>query len=153
MLPSDNPTDRQPPMTSQASTQPASPDATASASAGAAVFDAQALDRLRELDPTGQNRLIDRVFGAFDASLLRLVPQFEAARAAADWQAVRQVAHTLKSSSASIGALALSQLCAEVESRVRQSQLDALAQPLDALAAEIARVQRALRALTRGADR
>ena len=117
------------------------------------VLDAQALERLRELDPTGQNKLLERVFKAFEASIARLMPQLDAAGAGEDWQTVRQVAHTLKSSSASIGALALSQLCAEVESRVRQSQLDALAQPLDALAAEIARVQRALRALTRGADR
>lgn len=128
--------------------QPGLPDA--DALAAAAVLDAQALDRLRELDPTGQNRLIERVFSAFEASLARLVPQLDAARADSDWQAVRQVAHTLKSSSASIGALALSRLCADVESRVRQSQLDGLPARLDALAAEVGRVQRALRVLQGG---
>lgn len=128
--------------------QPGLPDA--DALAAAAVLDAQALDRLRELDPTGQNRLIERVFSAFEASLARLVPQLDAARAGSDWQAVRQVAHTLKSSSASIGALALSRLCADVESRVRQSQLDGLPARLDALAAEVGRVQRALRLLQGG---
>ncbi|HSN31462.1 MAG TPA: Hpt domain-containing protein [Ideonella sp.] len=128
--------------------QPGLPDA--DALAAAAVLDAQALDRLRELDPTGQNRLIERVFSAFEASLARLVPQLDAARADSDWQAVRQVAHTLKSSSASIGALALSRLCADVESRVRQSELDGLPARLDALAAEVGRVQRALRVLQGG---
>jgi HPt (histidine-containing phosphotransfer) domain-containing protein len=110
-----------------------------------AVLDAQALERLRELDPTGQNRLLDRVFGAFEASLARLVPQLDAARGAADWQVVRHVAHTLKSSSASIGALELSRLCAEVETLVRQAEVQGIGERLDAMSAEVARVRDALR--------
>ena len=38
--------------------------------------------------------------------------------------AVRQVVHTLKSSSASIGALRLSRLCAEIETAIRQDAMD-----------------------------
>jgi HPt (histidine-containing phosphotransfer) domain-containing protein len=108
------------------------------------VLDAQALERLRELDPTGQNRLLDRVFAAFEASLARLMPQLDAARGAGDWQAVRHVAHTLKSSSASIGALELSRLCAEVETLVRQAEVEGVGERIDAMSAEVARVRRAL---------
>ena len=39
------------------------------------VLDAEALQRLSELDPTGANRLLERVFQAFEASALRLLPQ------------------------------------------------------------------------------
>jgi HPt (histidine-containing phosphotransfer) domain-containing protein len=140
-------------MMSRVSTTPAAESAVDPTGAGAAlppagaVLDAQALERLRELDPTGQNKLLDRVFKAFEQSIERLMPQLEAARTAADWQAVRHVAHTLKSSSASIGAIKLSQLCADTESMVRQSQLDGLPQRLDALRAEVACVLAALRSL------
>ena len=75
------------------------------------------------------------------------MPQLDAARAGADWQAVRHVAHTLKSSSASIGAIKLSQICADIETMVRQSQVQGLSERLDAMGAEVARVLAALRAL------
>jgi HPt (histidine-containing phosphotransfer) domain-containing protein len=131
-------------------------DPTAAGSAGATlasaagVLDAQALERLRELDPTGQNKLLERVFKAFEQSIGRLMPQLDAARADADWQAVRHVAHTLKSSSASIGAVKLSQLCADIETMVRQSQVEGLSERLDAMGAEVARVLAALRGLQGG---
>jgi HPt (histidine-containing phosphotransfer) domain-containing protein len=82
-------------------------------------LDAEALGRLMALDPAGENRLLERVLNAFQGSAVRLVPQLEAGRAGADWNAVRLVAHTLKSSSASIGALGLSALCAQVETAIR----------------------------------
>ena len=82
-------------------------------------LDAEALERLTALDPSGENRLLERVLNAFQGSAARLVPQLEVGRAGADWNAVRLVAHTLKSSSASIGALALSALCAQVETAIR----------------------------------
>ena len=115
------------------------------------MLEAQALERLRELDPTGQNKLLERVFRAFEQSIGRLMPQLDAARAGADWQAVRHVAHTLKSSSASIGAIKLSQLCADIETMVRQSQVEDLPARLDAMGDEVARVLAALHALQGGA--
>ena len=111
------------------------------------VLDAQALERLRELDPTGQNKLLERVFKAIEASIARLMPQLDAAGAGEDWQTVRQVAHTLKSSSASIGAIKLSGLCADIESMVRQAQVQGLHERLDAMRAEVANVLAALRGL------
>lgn len=88
-------------------------------------LDAEALGRLTALDPTGESRLLERVLNAFQGSAARLLPQLEAGRAGADWNAVRRVAHTLKSSSASIGALALSALCAQVETAIRTNATDA----------------------------
>jgi HPt (histidine-containing phosphotransfer) domain-containing protein len=86
----------------------------------APVLDPAALARLTELDPTGANRLLERVLQAFQTSVARLRPQAETARQSGDRPALRLVAHTLKSSSASIGALRLSQLCAQIESLIRQ---------------------------------
>ena len=86
----------------------------------ARVLDTEALERLRALDPSGANGLLDRVLATFRGSLLRLIPQMRDGRHVGDASAVRHVAHTLKSSSASVGALRLSQLCAEVEQALRQ---------------------------------
>lgn len=132
-------------------TTPDSPLPTGSAGTGGtavrAVLDAQALDRLRELDPKGENHLIERVLQAFETSVARLGPQLEASRLSGDRAGIRHVAHTLKSSSASIGALALSQHCAVVEAMIRQESPDDLDGPLAALSAELDAVLQALRSL------
>lgn len=111
------------------------------------VLDEVSLQRLHELDPQGSNRVVERVLRAFEASLLRLLPQSMQALRDGDHDAVRHVVHTLKSSSASVGALALSRRCAEIESRVRAQQRDGLAEPLRELQAEGQRVLAAVRAL------
>jgi HPt (histidine-containing phosphotransfer) domain-containing protein len=109
-----------------------------------AQLDAQALARLRELDPKGENQLVDRVLRAFETSVARLLPQLEAARSSGDRAGIRHVAHTLKSSSASIGALALSQHCATVEALIRENSSDDLQAPLTALVAELDAVRQTI---------
>lgn len=121
--------------------------AAADEGSGAAVLDAEALRRLGELDPTGANRLLVRVFEAFGASVVRLLPQLHAAHKAADHAGVRHVAHTLKSSSASIGAIKLSQLCAEIEGMIRVENLEGLAARIDRMDHETAVVLQALKQL------
>jgi HPt (histidine-containing phosphotransfer) domain-containing protein len=113
----------------------------------AAVLDPVALQRLHELDPQGTNRVVERVLHAFDASLARLLPQSQQALQQGDHEAVRHVVHTLKSSSASVGALALSQCCSEIENRLRLQQFDGLGALVAGMAAEGGRVRVALRGL------
>jgi HPt (histidine-containing phosphotransfer) domain-containing protein len=100
-------------------------------SASPPVLDEEALQRLRELDPSGHNHLLERVLRAFESSMLRLAPQLREARERGDMQAIRHVVHTLKSSSASVGALRLSRLCAEIEALVRQEAREGLPALLD----------------------
>jgi HPt (histidine-containing phosphotransfer) domain-containing protein len=109
------------------------------------VLDEEALRRLSELDPTGANHLLERVFQAFEASALRLLPQMHEALRAADYQGVRHVVHTLKSSSASIGAVKLAQLCAEIENMIRLETVDGLAEPIGRMDREANAVLQALR--------
>ena len=111
------------------------------------VLDPDALARLEELDPTGANHLLARVLKAYQSSAARLMPQLEAARAAGDDATVRLVAHTLKSSSASIGAMALSARCAQVESLLREGTTDGLADAIDAMRAAVAEALQAIAAL------
>ena len=111
------------------------------------VLDAEALGRLSELDPSGKNRLLERVVDAFAKSTARLLPQLDAALAAGDLAGVRHVAHTLKSSSASIGALELSALCAEVEAMIHADRMSGLDARVARLHALIASASEALAAL------
>ena len=113
--------------------------------ARATTLDADALQRLRDLDPKGENRLLERVLGSFETSAIRLSKQLDEARRVDDMDGVRMVAHTLKSSSASIGALALSRLCAEIETQVRTGALSGLDDRLDAVDLELGAVLQAVR--------
>ena len=110
-------------------------------------LDPAALAKLSELDPGGANQLVRRVLSAFCASAARLMPQFEAARAGPDLAALRYVSHTLKSSSASIGALALAQTCSEVENLIRSADTRQLAPLLDTLSVQMADVLREIDAM------
>jgi len=109
-----------------------------------AVLDADALARLRDLDPTGKTHLVERVLKAFESSSTRLALQFKQARERGDTQGIRHVVHTLKSSSASIGALALARICAEIETSIRTDALADLSPRLDAMDRELAAVLQAV---------
>jgi HPt (histidine-containing phosphotransfer) domain-containing protein len=104
---------------------------------------------LRELDPAGKNQLLARVVTAFSKSLERLLPDLSQARGQqpADLDGIRRVFHTLKSSSASLGALALSRRCAELEADARDGKLAASDARLDDLLQDIEQVRVALNAL------
>jgi HPt (histidine-containing phosphotransfer) domain-containing protein len=110
-------------------------------------LDAHALAQLHQLDPQGTNRLVPRVLTTYRDSLARLRGQIAAARAADDPASARLAAHTLKSSSASVGALQLSALCAQAEHAVRDGQIPLLAAVLDALDREASRVDAAVQQL------
>jgi HPt (histidine-containing phosphotransfer) domain-containing protein len=99
-------------------------------------LDAQALARLRELDPEGRLGVMSRVLAAFEKSVQRMVTQLEAQQGAADAQLVANLAHTLKSSSASVGALSLSRACADVESKIRKGDTSAMHLDIPRLIAE-----------------
>ncbi|MBV8379619.1 MAG: Hpt domain-containing protein [Paucibacter sp.] len=111
----------------------------------AAALDADALARLRELDPESRSGLLVRVVNAYLASLDRLVPELDQARGAnADAEVIRHVAHTLKSSSASVGALQVSRRCAEIETLARERQLERIEPLIDQLLDELAQARLAL---------
>ncbi|MGY0195453.1 response regulator [Leptothrix sp. BB-4] len=119
--------------------------AVADAAGPAPTLDPQALMRLRELDPGGQNRLVERVLKAFDQSIGRMLTQLAEGQAARDIVQVRQVLHTLKSSSHSVGALTLAQMCVDCELQLRQgADIGQLGNRLNQLQLEMLRVQQGL---------
>lgn len=114
-------------------------------------LDPQALDRLRELDPDGRHGVVHRVLTAFEGSLARMCTVLEAQAAAtvADAGVVSGIAHTLKSSSASVGAPELARACAEVEKHLRLDPGRELAPDIQRLLVESAAALLAVRAMLR----
>jgi histidine phosphotransfer protein HptB len=113
------------------------------------LLDPEAIRRLRELDPSGGNKLLERVVAAFSSSLDRLLVDLARAREGdpIDLAAVRHVSHTLKSSSASLGATALAARCADIETLAREGRVEGLCEQLDAMLQDIQQVRAALAAL------
>lgn len=128
-------------MIDQASVQPVAMSVTPSA----ALLDPAALARLSELDPDGRGGLVKRVLQTYAESLQRLLAELRQARADRRSDVLGRVAHTLKSSSASIGASGFVAMCARVEAAVRAADGSDLSPMLDELEAESLRVERAVR--------
>jgi len=83
------------------------------------VLDGAMLANLRELDPDGRHGVVNRVLAAYETMLSRLLAQLRTEAAATDPMVVAGIVHTLKSSSASVGARILSASCADIERRLR----------------------------------
>src|SRR5471030_2595076 len=109
------------------------------------VLDAACMAELRSLDPDGKAQLVKRVLATYQASLAKLVEQLRVARADGAWDQVSRVAHTLKSSSASIGALALSAQCADIERLLRAGDSAAATPFLERFGLEVSQVEIAVR--------
>jgi HPt (histidine-containing phosphotransfer) domain-containing protein len=112
-------------------------------------LDAGALDKLRALDPDGRQQVLQRVLQTYYSSAQRLLEELAQARAQADWPTAEHVVHTLKSSSAYIGALDFSSRCGALEQRLRAGDHAGMAAELASLGDDGARVLAAVQAMLR----
>ncbi|HVY07787.1 MAG TPA: response regulator [Burkholderiales bacterium] len=91
------------------------------------IIDRKAIDAIRMLG--GGNDLLRKVLDAYLGNSPKLVEEFAKGLADGNPEQAHRAVHTLKSSSANVGALQLSELCRQVESLVRAGNLaDAKAQ-------------------------
>ena len=125
-----------------AATPPVAP-----AEPNSAVLDARIIERITALQRDGKPDLLAHLIGLYLASVPRLVSEIEFGLTAGDAALVRRAVHTLKSSSANLGASALAKVCGELEVQARDGELSALAARVDVLHFEIDGVLAALRAL------
>jgi len=108
------------------------------------------------IDPTALDALLDATGGdsAFLAEMIDayledaadLFGAIEGALAGGQPEEWRRAAHSLKSNSATFGAVPLSEMCREIEERGEAGEIDGLSSLLDAARAEYARVRSVLRA-------
>lgn len=91
---------------------------------GRTVIDMKVLDNYRDLDPSGGLNLTREIMQIYLNSSMETVAQMEEAIAMGDTEALRRGAHSLKSSSANVGATTLSSLFKEVEALAKAARLD-----------------------------
>ena len=88
------------------------------------ILDKAALDGIRALQMEGAPDVLDSVISLYLDDAPKLMERLKHAVAANDAPEVERAAHTLKSSSASLGALKVSELCKQLEASARQHVLE-----------------------------
>jgi HPt (histidine-containing phosphotransfer) domain-containing protein len=104
------------------------------------VLDLEVLGELRTI--LGSE--VDRLIGVFLESTPQLIARLEAAALEPDFEALSEAAHSLKSSSANLGAMALSAAAKQVELGARTRVLDRPAVAVALVAREFERAREAL---------
>ncbi|MFT4823513.1 MAG: HPt (histidine-containing phosphotransfer) domain-containing protein [Halioglobus sp.] len=107
-------------------------------------LDKDALDQLRQLEESGQPSFLNQVIDAYlEVSPAILAALLEGVRGS-DASAIEHSAHTLKSSSATLGAISFSKLCLRLEIIGRSEVLDEASDLIRAVQSEFSRVCEAL---------
>jgi HPt (histidine-containing phosphotransfer) domain-containing protein len=107
------------------------------------VLDQATLDSL--LESVGDDvEFLAELIDTYVADAPEQLEALHAALAAGDAAELVRPAHTLKSASASLGALGLAERCRLLEASAKTGSLDGAAQAVDGIAAEVQRVMNAL---------
>ncbi len=110
-------------------------------------LDEDALEKLRELDPDGTEKLLESIIHSFFSSVPSELELMHAALLQQDGPTLRMKAHSMKSSSAYLGAMRMRDLCRELEGLGQKSRFAGAISILSDLQVEYARVEPALRKL------
>lgn len=101
-----------------------------------ATIDAQVIQSLRELGGEDDPGLLKELIEMFLQDAPKRIGEIQTALAENDIKLLERAAHTLKSSSANLGAMGLSRICREIEEHARKRESAAI----PALYAESTRV-------------
>lgn len=82
-------------------------------------LDTQALQAINALQRPGKPNLLERVLGLFNSESPKSMAQIADGLASGDLEMIRFGSHSLKSSSANVGAVLLSQRCKDIEAAAR----------------------------------
>jgi two-component system, sensor histidine kinase and response regulator len=110
----------------------------------AAIIDRSALDAIRTIDPVMGYELVGEILAVYFEASPKLIQQMQEGLEAGDAAKVKMAAHTLKSSSAALGAMALADLCKEAEVVARAGRLDSMTHMFGQIRQMYDLVQRAL---------
>jgi signal transduction histidine kinase/DNA-binding response OmpR family regulator len=113
-----------------------------------APIEREVLDSIRRLDQGRQADLVERVVALYLEHSRELKERLCAASRMADAETLRETAHALKSSSANVGAMVLSELCMRLEAMGRHGDLSGVQSVTDQLVTEYQRVVEALEMTT-----
>ena len=88
-------------------------------------IDMAAIELIRDMERRGATRLLERLVATYISTAARLVAQAAYALKAGDVTSLQHATHTLKSSSANLGAIELSRRFAVLEGHARNGALSA----------------------------
>jgi signal transduction histidine kinase/HPt (histidine-containing phosphotransfer) domain-containing protein/AmiR/NasT family two-component response regulator len=115
-----------------------------------ATLSGDALAGIRQVESLGESGFFESLCRIFLAETRERLPRMREALARGDAPEVAREAHPLRSASASLGAMEMAEICARVEREARAGRLDELGAGIDALAAQLGEVERALAQEQRG---
>jgi len=110
-------------------------------------IDPGVIEGLRELGGTEDPGLLVELIDLYLSDAPLRMAEIEQSFASGDWPLLERAAHTLKSASANIGALGLSELCKELECQARKRDPQGCAGLCRRSAEDLVRVESALRKL------
>ncbi|HEX7523001.1 MAG TPA: response regulator [Candidatus Deferrimicrobium sp.] len=114
-------------------------------------IDQTVLDGIRELEGDGNKGFLERVINLYLSGASRLVEGVLSAAETGDAESLLRAAHTLKSSSANVGATGLSDLCRKIEEKARRGEPVVAGDPLlSKFEREFRSVREALAAILEG---
>ena len=128
----------------------AAPDAMAEPEPAAAVLDPAALTALRTLQAARKPNFLAQVIGVYLNNAPQLMDAIETAYAGDQQELLLRSAHTLKSSSATVGALDFATHCRAIETAARAGQPTRADEQIQTLRLAFNRVDAALRAVLEG---
>jgi CheY-like chemotaxis protein len=113
-----------------------------------AAIDMSVLDSVSAFKGANGGVLLNRVIARFNDTAPNLVAQLHEKFDAGAGEELWRIAHTLKSSSAALGAKRLSKRCAEIEALAKANGVSAVAPLLETLNGELAAALKGLHAIT-----
>ena len=122
------------------------PDSKPAVQIGREVLDSTALEAIRSLQSDSAPRLLAQVIQIYLDSTPALIEQLRTAIRNSDHDAIRAAAHSLKSSSANLGANTLANLCRSVEMAARDGSMGPDVPAINVVEHEYAAVRHALEA-------
>ena len=112
------------------------------------ALDRAVLEELRSLQGEGEPDLVAELFDSFREEAPTLIAAMRTAVTQANAEKLKQAAHSLKGSSAGLGAKPLAAISAEVEKLGRAGLVVGAEEKIDAIEREFVRVIQALESLT-----
>ena len=112
------------------------PSKVSRSAANKVTLDASAIDAVRQLDPDGQDRLLSRLIALYRDDSSQLLADIDNAMKLNDAEGVARAAHTLKSSSANLGATNVAAIARKIETSARTGDISELPTTLTQLRAQ-----------------
>ena len=100
------------------------------------TLDHSAIEAVRQLDPDGQDRLLSRLIALYRDDSSQLLADIDNAMKVGDAEGVARAAHTLKSSSANLGATNVAAIARQIEHSARSGDIAELPASMTKLRAQ-----------------